>query len=125
MSVGDDRKELAIKLLTHYFNVAFTAAGSRWERDNTVEVRELVYAICEAAVAGTIETLGKDDYVVGEPLYKVVIADGAERLGIEVTAAMGAGWRPHGNALTYTTELRSTDGAAFNDIWWAQPMVKL
>lgn len=125
MNMGRDRKEAAAKILTHYLSVAFNASGAKWEHDNEVEVREFVYALCEAAVGDTIETLGKSDYIVGEPLYKVVLTDSAEQLGLEVTIAMGAGWRPHGNVTTHTTETRTDAGLAFHDLWWAQPMIKL
>lgn len=55
MSVGRDRKEVAVKLLCHYLRVAY---GAKWDHDNEVEVRELVDALIEAAVGETIETLG-------------------------------------------------------------------
>ncbi len=40
----------AEKLLTYYFQTAWTAAGVAWERDNTTEVAALTEALIEAAV---------------------------------------------------------------------------
>ena len=41
-------KQQAVRVLTHYFRVAFTAAGAQWDIDNDVEVGELVGYIIEA-----------------------------------------------------------------------------
>lgn len=59
-TVGQSRKEHAVKLLTHYLRVAFTAAGARWDTDNDAEVRELVDAVCEAAVGEAVEAIGRE-----------------------------------------------------------------
>jgi hypothetical protein len=58
--VSWDRKEHAVKLLTHYLSVAFNRSGAKWEHDNDMEVRELIDAIVEAAVGETIEAIGRE-----------------------------------------------------------------
>jgi len=127
MSPRRNQKDRAVELLAHYFSVAFSHSGAQWDRDNGAEMRELVEALCEAAGYDAIETLGKNDYVVGQPLYKVILADSAEQLSLDVTNMMRGGWKPHGSVMTYTTRTRPGGDSTltFHDLWWAQPMVKL
>ena len=37
-----ERKGIAKRLLTHYFQTAFQGAGLRWDNDNRVEVEEII-----------------------------------------------------------------------------------
>jgi len=42
-------REQAVKLLTHYIQVAWTRAGLKWDSDNEAEIREAVESIIDAA----------------------------------------------------------------------------
>lgn len=45
-------REQAVKLLTHYIQVAWTRAGVNWDSDNEAEIREAVESIIDAAATG-------------------------------------------------------------------------
>lgn len=51
------QKTQAVTLLRHYLDFGMTAAGNRWDSDNTSEVEELVDCIVNAAAAEMKEEL--------------------------------------------------------------------
>lgn len=46
---GNRAREQAVKLLTHYIQVAWTRAGVKWDSDNEAEIREAVEVIIDAS----------------------------------------------------------------------------
>jgi hypothetical protein len=64
-------RDRAKQLLVHYFQVAFAAAGKRWDNDYTVELEECVDALLDAAANDAAERVAQHALTVGESIAHV------------------------------------------------------